>query len=234
MSCGEILEARGVGRRSSVGGDWLLRDASLVVVGGDRVAITGRIGSGKTLFLRSLAMLDPLEEGEILWHGERVHGARVPGYRRQVMYLHQQPALREGTVEENLRAPFDLCGHSDTAFDRERIADLLGSLGRDDSFLRRHRQELSGGETRIVALVRAIELAPQVLLLDEPTAALDNETTLKVEALIDRWLNEAAGERAIVWVTHVGEQVRRVSSRTLEVVPGTRDGITGSTVRKGE
>ena len=103
-----LLEAIGVGR-CTVGGDrWLLRDVNATLNAGDRVAVIGPSGSGKSLLLRALALLDPHDCGEIRWRGQLVSGSQVPVYRRHVMYMHQRPPLLEGTVDENLQYPFRL------------------------------------------------------------------------------------------------------------------------------
>lgn len=215
-----LLEARNIGRRAPLGEDWLLRNVSLGVCQDDRVAIIGPSGSGKTLLLRALALLDPVDTGEILWKGESLADAAVPEFRRQVMYLHQRPALMEGTVEAVLRQPFDLQVHQDRQFDNDRVVDLLRNIDRDKSFLRKSTRDLSGGEAQIVALIRAIQLDPTLLLLDEPTAALDAPTAASTEQLILRWYEESASTRALVWVSHNTRQVQRVANKTLRMKAG--------------
>jgi putative ABC transport system ATP-binding protein len=215
-----ILEARGLGRRRDIDGGWLLRDIGVVVRPGDRVAVLGPSGAGKTLLLRALALLDPVDEGVVLWNGQAVRGEAVPTFRGAVLYLHQRPTVFEGTVEANLRLPFALGVHRNRRFDRDRILSLLESLGRDLSFLEKAHRDLSGGEAQIVALLRAIQLGPTILLLDEPTASLDRPTLQAIEQLIDRWFAEQPGARALVWVTHDSEQARRVADRTFHMDSG--------------
>ena len=95
----------------------------------------GPSGSGKTLLLRTLAGLDDLQEGEVLFEGTPLNDWPMPQYRSAVSYLHQRPALFEGTVETNLRRPFTLNVHKDKTFDRDEVLGLLYSLGRDEHFL---------------------------------------------------------------------------------------------------
>ena len=76
------------------------------------------------------------------------------------------------------------------------MLELLDALARPAAFLGRSSRDLSGGEAQIVALVRAIQLDPAVLLLDEPTASLDQVTAGAVEGLLDRWFAAGAGRRA--------------------------------------
>jgi putative ABC transport system ATP-binding protein len=168
-----------------------------------------------------MALLDPLDEGIIRYRGVTVHGEAIPAYRKAVSYLHQRPALLGGSVEDNLQHPFSLKIHRGKRFDRERILDLLDSLGRGASFLDKSSRDLSGGEAQIVALVRVIQLDPSVLLLDEPTASLDEGTVLAIEGLVGGWLEEAPATRALVWVSHDLEQARRVATRRLAMRSGS-------------
>lgn len=219
-----LLEAQEIGRRRSDGAGWLLRGLSLELAAGERLAVAGPSGAGKTLLLRALALLDPLDEGEVRLLCEAPEPEAIPAFRRRVVYLHQRPALFEGSVEDNLRRPFELAVHRGRRFDRERIAGWLRELGRDEGFLAGSYRDLSGGEAQITGLLRVLQLDPTVLLLDEPTAALDPETTRRAEGLLRRWLEESVEERAWIWVSHDREQARRTASRTLTLEGGSLGG----------
>jgi putative ABC transport system ATP-binding protein len=169
------------------------------------------------LLLRSLALLDPVDEGVIQWKGQGVSGTAVPGYRREVVYMHQRPALFEGSVEMNLRRPFALDVNRGRSFDMERILNLVKGARRAASFLGQSSRDLSGGEAQIVALLRAIQLNPSILLLDEPTTSLDLSAARAIEDLILPWISEAPAERAFLWVSHDPEQIRRVAARCLRM-----------------
>ena len=147
---------------------------------------------------------------------------RIPDFRRAAIYLHQRPALLEDEdhVEAALRRPFSLKVHHHRRFDRQQILRWLDQLGRDESFLAKHTGDLSGGEIQVVALLRALQLDPAVLLLDEPTAALDPPTTAAVEGLVRHWVGNSAEGRAFVWVTHDTQQARRVAETTLHMHHG--------------
>lgn len=215
-----FLEAQNLGRRDPQVGTWLLREISLAVRPEETWAIAGPSGAGKTLLLRSLALLDPLDEGEVRWRGAGVEGWHVPRFRRHVLYLHQRPAIFEGSVETNLRLPFSLHIRRGQGFDRSRILAWLQALDRDESFLTKGHRELSGGEAQLVALLRGIQLDPHVLLLDEPTSALDRETVQRVEGLVLGWLRERPDERALLWVSHDLEQARRLAERRIRLHQG--------------
>jgi putative ABC transport system ATP-binding protein len=218
-----LVKACGLGRRRPGGADWLLRGVCFELRPGHRLAVLGPSGAGKTLLLRALALLDPLDEGVIQWRGEGIPAHAVPAYRREVAYVHQRPPLFEGSVESNLLRPFSLRVNRGRRFDRGRVLTFLDSLGRDPSFLDRLTRDLSGGEGQIVALVRALQLDPAVLLLDEPTASLDKGTARTIEGLVGRWLDEAPSQRALVWVTHDREQACRIAGRTLSMQGGKLD-----------
>lgn len=199
---------------------WIVRNVSVSISPGERVALVGPTGAGKTVLLRALALLDPLDEGEIFYRGEMIDTATIPLYRSRIVYLHQRPALAPGTVEETLREPFELRVHSRRRFDREGALALLRRTGRDESFLSRGERDLSGGERQLVALLRALFIEPDVLLLDEPTASVDSDTRAELELLVAEWRARSPGSRAWIWVTHDREQARRMADRIVRVDGG--------------
>jgi putative ABC transport system ATP-binding protein len=170
-----------------------------------------------------MALLDPVDEGEISWFGEPVTDAVVPEFRSQVIYLQQRSPVVEGTVEDNLRIPFTLHLRKNLPFPVERAVELLVSLGKDRSFLSDRTANLSGGERQMVALVRALLVAPTVLLLDEPSAALDAHAANTLEKLVDSWYRDAPTERAYVWVSHDPAQAQRVGARIIGLEAGTME-----------
>ncbi len=218
-----ILEARQLGRRAPGGSEWLLRDVCLSVHPGSRLAVAGPSGSGKTLLLRALALLDPLDAGEVRWRQQPLRHRDIPRFRSQVVYLHQRPALREGTVEENLRQPFTFGVHRDRHYDARRISRLLDRLERGKRFLSKDQHDLSGGERQLVALLRILQLDPELLLLDEPTTALDSQAAEAVESLIEHWRGEAPQRRATLWVSHDARQLERVADHVLRMHEGRLD-----------
>lgn len=214
-----LIEARALSRVAPGSSQRLLDRISVCLHPGECVALVGPTGSGKTLLLRALALLDATEHGEVLWLGQPVRAQEVPRYRAQVMYLHQRPALVEGTVAANLRMPYLFRVHTTRAWRQDMAVQALTAIGRDASLLERAVQNLSGGESQIVALLRAMLLEPTVLLLDEPTASLDQGTARAVEQLVTDWLS-AQPTRAAIWVTHDRRQVEKLAQRTLEVSDG--------------
>lgn len=207
-----LVSLRSAGRR--VGGRWVWRGLDLAVPPGARLAVRGASGAGKTLLLRALAGLDALDEGELLAGGEPV--ASLPAHRAAVAHVAQRPALFDGTVRDNLRAPFAFAAHAGEAYDEARAAALLAHLGRGADLLDQSVDGLSGGEAATVGLARALLTDPTVLLLDEPTAGLDPDRTEAVEAAIDAFL-AAAPTRAAVWTSHDAAQLARVTDRSIDL-----------------
>lgn len=223
-----LVEADGIARRDPLRGQMLLHPTRFALHAGDRVAVTGPSGSGKSVLLRALALLDPLDAGRMLWQGAPVARAAVPRYRRNVAYLRQRPALLDGTVEDNLRYPYSLNSYGDVRFDRGRAASLALQAGRGSGFLDQRASDLSGGEAQIAALIRVLQLAPPVLLLDEPTASLDAASSQAIEALIDAWFAAAPHARACIWVSHDPAQAERMSRRHLTMRAGVLDAGSAS------
>ncbi|PLZ02267.1 ABC transporter ATP-binding protein [Burkholderia sp. WAC0059] len=220
MTVPPLIEAHQIARRDPLHGRILLHGTDFALRAGERAALTGSSGSGKSVFLRALALLDPLDGGRIDWQGEPVARARIPVFRRSIAYLRQRPALLDGTVEDNLRYPYSLRVYGDLTFDAERVRALLGEAGRDAQLLSRPAAELSGGEAQIVALIRVLQLDPQALLLDEPTASLDPDAARAIEALVLGWFEARREARATIWISHDPAQARRVGERQLTMQAG--------------
>ena len=209
-----ILSVQGLGRQ--IENRWLWRDLSFELYSGERVAVLGASGTGKSLLLRALAGLDTVQSGEIIFRGKSINSHFRPDYRSQIIYLHQRPALWEGTVEENLQQVYRLATHRHKVYNRQLIVEYLHLLHRDADFLQRPVSAISGGEGQILAFLRALQLSPKVLLLDEPTASLDGSTANSLEALVAAWL-DADPQRAYLWTSHDPNQLQRLTTRQISL-----------------
>lgn len=214
-SASERLEARSLGLHDS--GRWVWRHLDFDLAAGERVALTGPSGSGKTALLLILAGLLEAGEGEIRLDGKAIDQWSMTLYRSRVGYLPQRPMLDEDAgVEEVLALPFEYRIHRQHSFPRDRVVAWLEALGRGRDFLERRVRSLSGGEQQLAALLRLLAVSPQVLLLDEPTAAMDEAISRQAETLLEQWRREEEG-RGWLWVSHNADQVERIADRRLEL-----------------
>jgi putative ABC transport system ATP-binding protein len=174
--------------------------------------VAGPSGAGKSTFLRLLNRLADPERGRVLYRGADVRERDVLDLRREACLVPQVPALREGTVAENVELGPRLAGR---AADVRRALELAGL---DESFAGRDAARLSVGEQQRVMLARALALEPAVLLLDEPTSALDPDTRGAVERTLSD-LRERLG-LSYVLVTHDLDQAERLADSVLRVEAG--------------
>ncbi len=182
---------------------------SFAVADGECLAIEGPSGSGKTRILRALADLDPAD-GQVFIDGIERREVTAPEWRRLARYAAAEPAWWTDT-------PRDTFSPQPAA--QPRIVRLLAALGLEEELLDRPVSLLSTGERQRIALVRALVDEPKVLLLDEPTGALDVGSTALVEELIRFQL--LAG-RSVLLASHDGGLVERLSHARLQLAPSGR------------
>ncbi|MEA5627654.1 ABC transporter ATP-binding protein [Nostoc sp. UHCC 0251] len=209
-----ILSVQGLGRK--IQNQWLWQNLNFELLPGERVAVVGASGSGKSQLLRMIASLDPIQAGYIFFQGKSIDAYYTPNYRSQVVYLHQRPALWEGTVEDNLKQVYRLAAHRHQVYKRELILNYLQLLHKPADFLQRPVSAISGGESQILAFLRALQLSPLILLLDEPTASLDVATANCLEALVAAWQKENI-QRAYLWTSHDSAQLQRITHRQISL-----------------
>jgi ATP-binding cassette subfamily C protein LapB len=178
-----------------------LRDVSLSIEPGERVAFVGKIGSGKSTLLRMIAGLFQPIEGQVKIDGIDIRQIDPVDFRNQIGYVTQDLRLFRGTLRENI-----FLGRSAATVDAfmevvaltglDKIADAhpmgydmpIGSMGLG----------LSGGQRQLVALARALVTRPKILLMDEPTSAMDMQT----EAMFTKRLEDIVKGRTVIIVTH--------------------------------
>jgi putative ABC transport system ATP-binding protein len=181
------------------------------------VTIAGPSGCGKSTFLRAVATLIPSSSGEVLFEGREVHAVGLTVYRRHVAYVPQAPRMFEGNVADNVRAG---PGFRGVVTSEAEVVELLERVGLDAALASRSATDLSGGERLRVALARALANAPRVLLLDEPTAALDPDAA---RVVLDRLVSLAGGGTALLAVTHVEAHAARLGGRAYRMSSGVLD-----------
>lgn len=172
---------------------------------GKCAAITGPSGSGKSLFLRMIADLDP-NEGKVWLNGIERAAVSAPEWRKQASYVSAESGWWADAVIEHFAANR-----------RSEVAALAARLGLRDDLLAAPVAQLSTGEKQRFALVRALLPSPPVLLLDEPTGPLDEESVARVEALL---FERMATGTAILLVTHDPNQAERLGHQRYRMVAG--------------
>ena len=181
---------------------------------GEVLAVTGPSGSGKSSLLRLLNRLDEPTAGTVRIEGADYRSLPPRELRRRVGMVMQRTYLFRGSVADNLAYGPRQHGR---ALPAGEIAQLLESVGLE-GFAGRDTAQLSGGEAQRVAIARALANQPQALLLDEPTAALNDELKLRVEAVIRALVRSRA--IACILVTHDRAQASRLADRLLLMEAG--------------
>jgi lipoprotein-releasing system ATP-binding protein len=204
----------------------VLRGVSLAVRQGEFLAVVGQSGCGKTTLLHLLGTLDVPDDGEIHFEGRRidnVSSAQRDGLRNRCfgMIFQFYHLLPEMTTLENVLAPL-MITHGVWSYWRQRrqfqalAADLLAMVGLDHRL--KHRPcELSGGEMQRAAIARSLIARPSLLLADEPTGNLDQESGREIIKIL-RALNERQ-LLTIVMVTH-DPAIAAAADRTIRLVDG--------------
>ncbi len=192
----------------------VLEDISLTVKRGEVVVIIGPSGCGKSTFLRCLNALEPIQGGSV-----RVAGVEVGADKRQLVALRQKVGMvfqsydlfPHMTVLDNITlAPMKArgVGRAEAEAQARALLERVGLSDKADSFPRM----LSGGQKQRVAIARALAMEPELLLLDEVTAALDPEM---VREVLDVILDLAREGKTMVIVTHEMQFARAVADRVL-------------------
>ena len=222
------MNAKGIEKRFAQG------DASIEVLGGvdlslaagERVAIVGRSGSGKSSLLHVLAGLDDVNQGQIFVAGEPMaaasNDARTALRRKYMGFVYQQHhLLPEFSALENVALPLRINGLSQTIAEQQsrKLLDRIG-LGARVQHL---PGELSGGERQRVAVARALIHQPKLVMADEPTGNLDTTSAAELMALMVE-LSESSGVAFLV-VTHDPSMLHQFD-RVLTLVDGKLQAVS--------
>ncbi|MCK9557773.1 MAG: ATP-binding cassette domain-containing protein [Candidatus Cloacimonetes bacterium] len=166
-------------KRLYYGDKTLLSDIRLSVKVSERILIVGPTGVGKSSLLNTLNLMNQNYEGSILYEGKDLREYPPFELRSQICMVMQEPYLGEGTVQDILLEP--LWFHSNRSHRseerRERMLGLFQNFRLPESHLTKQAEQLSGGEKQRIALVRTLLLNPKILLLDEISSALDQNTS---------------------------------------------------------
>ncbi len=179
-------------------------------------SIVGESGSGKTTLLRLLNKLISYNRGEIFYDNQSLNDIDSIELRRNVVMLPQSPAIFSGNIKDNLLIGLKFSEKplvsDDKLYEVLRLVNLNKNLD-DDA------EKLSGGEKQRVALGRVILLQPEVLLLDEPSSALDEDTEHMIIEAVVNYTKE--NNKTLIMVTHSKKIAKHFSDYIIEIKDGT-------------
>ncbi|MGM0123960.1 hypothetical protein IGI37_001334 [Enterococcus sp. AZ194] len=184
----------------------ILSDITLSIEKGSNLTITGPSGGGKSTLLKLLATLISPTSGNISFHNQPITAFTPEDYRKRVSYCFQQPTLFGNTVSDNLTFPYTV---RNEAFDESHAVQLLEQVHLTKDYLTKKITELSGGEKQRIALLRNVLFLPEVLLLDEVTTGLDEES----KTIVNQWLVHLNKEQGLTLlrVTHDSGEIQQAN-----------------------
>lgn len=197
----------------SRGGRLVLCETSLAVPRGRVTALIGPSGAGKSTLLRCLTRLLEPDAGEVFLNGVRIEEVPPRELRRRVGLVAQQPVMLPGSVSQNVRYGLDHVGD-------DVVLAAIGDAGLDGTFAARSASALSGGERARVAMARAIARGPELLLLDEPTAAIDEPVARRLGSTLRRL---AASGLGVLIATHDLRFAEAVADRIEQLAAPPRN-----------
>jgi phospholipid/cholesterol/gamma-HCH transport system ATP-binding protein len=204
------------GLRKSFGSQPVLNGISLGVQRGQTLAVLGRSGTGKSVLLRIIIGLEKPDSGSVCIHGQDIAGLgldQLGEIRQKMGFLFQHAALYDSlTVEQNVAFP--LLHHRKDMSKSERseqVRKLVAEVGLAETDLAKMPSDISGGMQKRVGLARALALAPDILLLDEPTAGLDPISAAEIDDLVLKL--QAEHHMASIVVTHDLHSAKTIADR---------------------
>ncbi|GIO14200.1 sulfate/thiosulfate import ATP-binding protein CysA [Cohnella xylanilytica] len=207
------VEVRGLNKK--FGEFQAVKDVEFSIEKGQLIGLLGPSGGGKTSILRMLAGLETPDTGDIVFHGKRVND--LPPQERGIGFVFQNYALfKHMTVSENIAFGLEVKKWPKARI-KERIAELVELTGLS-GFEKRYPHQLSGGQRQRVAFARALAPEPQLLLLDEPFAAID----AKIRHELRSWLREMIDRLGItsIFVTHDQDEAIEVADQIMIINKG--------------
>lgn len=179
-------------------------------------SIVGPSGSGKTTLLRLLNKLNPFYSGDIFYNDQSLKDIPSIALRRNVVMLPQAPPIFEGSIQDNLQIGLKF-SEQPLASDQQLMNMLkLVQLNKD---MHEGTHNLSGGEKQRLALARVLLMAPEVLLLDEPSSALDEDTE---HVIINALVNYTKqNNKTLIMVTHSKKIANQFSDEIIEIKNGS-------------
>lgn len=198
----------------------VLKDVSFEVTEGEFVGIMGESGSGKSTLMNIIGFMDNKYEGDYIFDGKSIRNINDDNLshirNKSVGFVFQNFNLIDNyTVRENIELPLLYAGLSPRKT-RERVENALKSVGIPDK-IEKYPTQLSGGQKQRVAIARAIVHNPKFILADEPTGALDSETSREIMGIFENLNKEH--NTTVVMVTH-DKSLSTYCSKILFMVDG--------------
>ena len=216
-----MLEIKNIVKDYATGSETVhaLRDVSICFRESELVAVLGHSGCGKTTLLNIIGGLDSYTSGDLIINGKSTKQFKNRDWdtyrNHSVGFIFQSYNLiPHQTVLANVELALTLSGVS-KAERRKRAKEALEKVGLGDQLNKRPNQ-MSGGQMQRVAIARALVNDPDILLADEPTGALDSETSVQIMELI----KEIASDRLVIMVTHNPELAQQYATRIVKLVDG--------------
>ena len=191
--------------------EFLIKDFSLKVKRGERIAITGKIGSGKTSLLKNMAGLLPMDSGGVYCNGEKVENVTEFFSPPFCTYLSQTPRLFMDTVRENILLGMDVPEQS--------LSDVIGrsALNQDmeqldkglETFVGANGKKISGGQRKRIALARALIRKTELVMIDDLSSGLDRETEKEI------WRNLFADKEKTYIIATNNEQIIKLCDQVI-------------------
>ena len=179
----------------------MLNNISLKFKAGEKVAILGKVGCGKTTILKLILGLHHCSSGSVMIDGANVQQLRADDKRKNIGVVLQNPYLFSGSIRDNIAFGLDVVSEEEI-LEAAKIScclDFINKLQNGfDYYLSENGRELSGGQRQAITLARAIVRKPKILLLDEPTSSMDQST----EKLVIENLNNYFEDQTLILVTH--------------------------------
>ncbi len=189
----------------------IIKDFSLTLEKGEKLILTGHSGCGKSTIIKAILGFIPIDDGEIIINGTSLNEGNCWELRQFFAYVCQAPFTGFGTAEEFLMSPFNFKANRHIKFNGEKVHEYMQMFNLKKELLYKSVDELSGGEKQRFAIIGALLLEKEVLLLDEPTAALDKRNRLALNNFL--YQND---EFSAIMITHDDDCIKN-ASKIIEI-----------------
>ncbi len=210
------LRLENVSLHPKIGFQPILQEISAEVKTGDRIALVGISGAGKTSLLRLLNRLNSPSNGEIFFQGESYQKIPVVQLRQQITLVLSEAKLLGMTVKEALTYPLKLRGLSEAEI-TQRLTEWMERLEIPTDWLNRTEMQISTGQKQQIAIARALMIQPQILLLDQPFGALDLANQKKILNQLQTFTGDST---SLILATHQLDHLQNWGNRLWHLSQG--------------